>query len=155
MIEIKGPLNPYIYGEISRESCRERTGNQECTDMFVIHADKTRKLNLCIWMRLWRKHKAAQRQQRTVVLEGWRLGHAKGITKEGGTPASAPARAPEGYLKVVLNIEKVFKKHAEKGKQDMRTEAQFKSDSSECKCLYSQAWIFCDLWTDFSQLSTR
>lgn len=44
MIEIKGPFNPYIYGEISRESFRERIGNQECTDMFVIHADKTRKL---------------------------------------------------------------------------------------------------------------
>lgn len=37
---------------------------------------------------------------------------------------STSATALEGYLKAVLKIGEVFKKHAEKGKQDMRTEAQ-------------------------------
>lgn len=47
--------------------------------------------------------------------------------------------ALDKYHKTLLKIRKVFKKHVEKGKQYIRTEAQFKSDSCEYNCLYSQA----------------
>lgn len=68
MFEMKSLLNSsYLYGKMSQKKLRE--GNQQWTDLFAIHADKRSMLKLYLWMRIWRKHKVAQRQQRAAALE--------------------------------------------------------------------------------------
>lgn len=66
MSEIKALFNPsYLYGKMSQKTW----GNQQRTDWFAIHADKPSMMKLYLSMRIWRKHKVAQRQQRAAVLE--------------------------------------------------------------------------------------
>lgn len=92
------------------------------------------KLKLSVWVRMWRKHKVVQKQKRSCARKD--LGMLKAYPRERKTRKVLPLQ--KNLLRQCKKLEK-SKKHGEKGKLDMKTEAQFKSDFSEYNCLCSQA----------------
>lgn len=58
-----------------------------------------------VWVRTWRKHKVAQRQQRSCARKD--LGMLKVYPREGENQRSASATTPEGSHKAVLKAGEV------------------------------------------------
>lgn len=94
------------------------------------------KLKLSVWVRMWRKHKVAQKHKRTRARKD--LGMLKAYPRERKTRKVHLLSLQKNLLRQCKKLDK-SKKHGKKGKQDMKTEAQFKSDFSEYNCLCSQA----------------
>lgn len=67
-------------------------------------------------MRMWKKHKVAQRQQRIAVLERWRGLNTHRTYRWSGKKGkkNTSAIALKGYPTAMLKIGKVFIKHAGK-----------------------------------------